>query len=183
MPQPYLGEIQIYAFGFAPGASTAQWAFCDGAQLNVGQSAALFSLIGTYYGGDGTQHFRLPNFVNRVACNQGQGQGLSERSLGGAFGKNFVAMTADNMPAHNHSIAAFTDRVPTDLVDTVYPGYRGARALNSTLFAVNATANVMQSPDAIGRSGGNSQHENRSPSIAMTYAISLAGEFPVFPPD
>src|SRR5687768_9561104 len=103
MTEPFIGQIQIFGFNFAPRG----WAFCNGATLAIQQNTALFALLGTQYGGNGTTTFQLPNFVNRAGCTQGQGPALTPHSIGENFGSNSVTLTSQEMPAHTHPMQIY----------------------------------------------------------------------------
>src|SRR4051794_20047512 len=105
MADPFVAEIRIFGFNFAP----TGWATCDGQLLPISQNTALFSLLGTTYGGDGKSTFALPNLAGSAAMHQGQGQGLSERFLGEEGGEGAVTLLQSEMPAHNHSFNASFD--------------------------------------------------------------------------
>src|SRR6266436_6571813 len=100
MSSPFLAEIRIFACNFAP----TGWATCDGQLLPISQNTALFSLLGTFYGGDGRSNFALPNFQDRVPLHQGQGPGLSPREVGESGGQASVTLTSAQMPAHTHTL-------------------------------------------------------------------------------
>src|SRR5437868_4603257 len=110
MSSPFVAEIRIYAFNFAP----TGWAFCDGQLLPISQNTALFSLLGTTYGGNGTNNFGLPNLQGSVAIQQGQGPGLSLYDLGQTGGSDYVTLLQSEMPAHPHP-AMGAGATPADL--------------------------------------------------------------------
>ncbi|MDQ6777385.1 MAG: tail fiber protein, partial [Actinomycetota bacterium] len=102
MSEPFLGEVRTFGFNFAPRG----WAFCNGQLLPISQNTALFSLLGTQYGGDGIQTFALPDLRGRVGIHQGSGPGLSPYAIGQTGGTETVTLTSNEMPAHNHSVNA-----------------------------------------------------------------------------
>ena len=108
MTEPYIGQIQLFGFNFNP----LGWAFCNGTTLPISQNTALFSLVGTIYGGNGQTTFQLPNFAGRAGCQQGNGPGLSPRSLGETFGVNTVTLTSNQIPQHNHGVNAYSQTAP-----------------------------------------------------------------------
>ncbi|GEC14406.1 phage tail protein [Nitrobacter winogradskyi] len=174
--EPFIGQIQIFGFNYAP----RDWALCNGATLAIRQNTALFSLLGTMYGGDGKTTFMLPNFAGRTGCNQGQAAGLTPRNIGDTFGENSVMLTADQMPAHSHpftiydqSDAAKRTGVPANGSSLVVPQ-------NSTPFSTIGTANTQFSSRMGGVAGGSQPHENRQPYLAMNFCIALSGVFPAF---
>src|SRR5437762_8674523 len=109
MSDPFVAEIRIFPFNFAPRG----WAMCNGQLLPISQNTALFSLLGTFYGGDGKSTFALPNLQNSVAINQGQGPGLSLRDLGETGGEQNVTLLMTEMPSHNHSFVGTTANANT----------------------------------------------------------------------
>ncbi|AWH21562.1 tail fiber protein [Stenotrophomonas sp. ZAC14D2_NAIMI4_6] len=176
MTEPFFGEIQLFGFNFAP----RNWATCNGTTLPIRQNTALFSLLGTRYGGDGVNTFKLPNFVNRAATSQGQGPGLTQHSIGEAFGTNAVALTQQTVPAHSHSLTLYNQRDSSKRNATPEAGnYLGVPATGMP-FVTNATANAQFSPRMIGASGGGQPHENRQPYLATNFCIALQGVFPSF---
>lgn len=103
MTEPYTGEIQLFGFNYAP----YNWAFCNGAMLPIQQNPALYSLLGTNYGGNGQTYFQLPNFAGRAGCNQGNGPGLTSRTIGEVFGTQNVTLLSTEMPAHTHALTVY----------------------------------------------------------------------------
>ncbi|NLS01689.1 phage tail protein [Rhizobium sp. P38BS-XIX] len=176
MTTPFLGEIQLFAFNFAP----YQWAFCNGATMAIRQNTALFSLLGVQYGGDGVTTFQLPNFANRAGCNQGRGPGLTPRDAGETFGSNSITLSQSEMPAHFHSLTIFNQN--NTAKKTAGPTSGGVLGVpsSSSPFAQNAQANAQFAPNVIGQAGGNQPHENRQPYLAVNFSIALAGAFPSF---
>lgn len=171
MSSPYLGEIRLVSFSFAPKG----WAPCNGQLLAINLNQALFSLLGTQYGGDGRTTFALPNLQARVPIHQGQGPGLSARTIGESDGTQFASVNEANIPVHEHALmassAAATSATPAGNVlaapaDALY-GTTGTSASYGAL----ATAGAIEA----------SSHENRQPFIGMTYMISLTGIFPPRP--
>lgn len=178
MSDQYVGEIRIFPFNYAP----VGWAQCQGQILPVSQYTALFSLIGTYYGGNGSSNFGLPNFQGAVAVNQGQGPGLSSYVLGQAGGTTNVTLLSAEMPLHNHPLTA-DDEVATagDPTGAYYmkghykvgTGTPGAVAAFTTL-----APNVTMSSSMVGLVGGNLPHNNMMPYLALNFCIALQGIFP-----
>ncbi|MGA8153990.1 MAG: tail fiber protein [Terriglobales bacterium] len=166
--QPYIGEIRYVAFNFAPQG----WGLCDGQILPINQNQALFSLIGTTYGGDGVRTFALPDMRGRVPVATGQGTNLSNRVIGQLGGQETVALTVDQMPRHRHSLHASSAGA-----NSLAPA--GSVLADSTQAIYNT-----QSPDAtlkpgsVGKTGGGAPHENMPPFLAMTCVIALEGIFP-----
>jgi len=176
MSQPFVGEIRIFGFNFAP----INWALCQGQLLPISQYSALFSLLGTNFGGNGTSNFGLPNLQGNVAPNYGQGPGLSDYFLGETGGTQTVTLTTQQLPQHNHSMNAANIALGSGFTAT--PSH--TTALNhsdkSTGYVSPGTPAVM-SPAAIGPQGGNLPHNNMMPYMAMYYCIALSGYFPQRP--
>lgn len=175
MTTPYIGEIQLFGFDFAPSG----WALCNGAVLPIAQNTALFSLLGTQFGGNGQTTFQLPNLVARIAVNQGHGPALSARSMGETFGENSVALQSAQIPSHNHALTLYQQTDGGKRSGTPSAGNALAAPIKVSPFAASAQ------PDApfassIGATGGSQAHENRQPFLAMNYCIALQGIFPSF---
>lgn len=176
MTEPFIGQIQIFGFNFAPRG----WAFCNGATLAIQQNTALFALLGTQYGGNGTTTFQLPNFVNRTGCNQGQGPGLTPHQIGENFGSNSVTLTTQEMPAHTHAMQIYNQNDVSKRQSAPANGVAlGSPAASA--FTSAPTANSPFPPTMIGPTGGSQPHENRQPYLAMNFCIALQGIFPSFP--
>jgi microcystin-dependent protein len=168
MSEPFLAEIRIFGFNFAPRG----WALCDGQILPINQYQALYSLLGTTYGGDGRTSFGLPDLRGRVPLHEGQGSGLSNRALGSKGGVENVVLTGAQMPNHTHTlngtgVAATTDS-PAGAVfaQTLDDRYAPATEL------VNAAS------EAILNAGGSQAHDNMQPSLVLNFCIALQGTFP-----
>jgi microcystin-dependent protein len=175
MTTPFLGEIQIFGFNFSP----YQWAFANGTTVSVQQFAALFSLIGTEYGGNGTTNFQLPNLVGRAACNQGPGPGLTPREIGEVFGEFNVALTTQTIPAHSHNMIA--NAPPVAAVPAPVTGAAWAKFGGTTALVVNnPPATVSFHPAAVNTTGGNVPHPNQQPYLALNFCIALSGVYPSF---
>lgn len=167
MSEPFLGEIRPFPYGFAPRA----WAFCDGQILPINQNQALFSLLGTTYGGNGVTTFALPDLRNRVPISSGQGPGLANYSLGQQSGASSVTLVSSQIPAHSHSVAT-TGTPTTNNPSGAIPGPSGTHALYDP--AINTTL----APDIVTNAGGSQPHENTQPTIGINYCIALQGIFP-----
>lgn len=174
MTEPFIGQIQIFGFNFNPRG----WAFCNGATLPIQQNTALFSLLGTQYGGNGQTTFQLPNFVNRAGCQQGRGPGLSDRSIGETFGSNSVTLTTAQMPAHSHGVMLYNQADPAKKAPTPSAG-NSLASPNANAFAPGS-ANAPFSPSVVLPTGNNQPHENRQPYLATNFCIALQGVFPAF---
>jgi microcystin-dependent protein len=173
---PFLGEIQVFGFNFAPQG----WAQCNGALLPISQYSALFSLIGTYYGGDGRSNFQLPNFTGRAACSQGTGPGLTPRTAGENFGDNSVALDQTSMPTHTHALTVFSQPDTTKRSASPAPNYAIIPPQNATPFLGGVAPSTGLAPNMIGFAGGGQPHENRQPFLPLNFCIALQGAFPSF---
>lgn len=173
MSEPYVAEIRAFPFNFAPRG----WAICAGQILPISQNTALFSLIGTYYGGNGTSNFALPNLQGTVPVGQGQGPGLSPYVVGETVGVSSVTLTQQQMPGHQHTLAAFSGRGPQpDPVPTVHVlTSSGSSDVYDT--AVPGTPALLD-PSTVQSAGGGQAHNNLMPYLAITYCIALQGVFP-----
>jgi microcystin-dependent protein len=171
--EPFLGEIRIFAGNFPP----KNWAFCNGGILPISQYTALFSLLGTNFGGNGTTNFGLPNLVDRVPIHWGQGNGMTMRDLGETGGEITVTLTTETMAGHAHAPSAFTGAA------TEVPPTNGTWSTSSTRDKqfVAPPTNAPMAATLIDPAGGNQPHENRQPYIAVNYIIALAGVFPQRP--
>lgn len=184
----FIGEIQIFGFGYAPPG----WALCNGASLQIRDFTALFSLIGSSYGGDGTINFRLPNLAGRAACGQGQGNGQTQRNMGDSFGVNQVTLSADNAPQHGHGLNFFNVLNTTDPVTGEVTNHRAntplsghSLAVPDTPIFVKSAADIKMQNTIVALEGGSDAHENRQPFGALNYYIMTRsaggdGNFPVF---
>lgn len=167
--QPFLGEIFASGFNFAPQG----YAFCDGTLLSIAQNTALFSLLGTTYGGDGRVTFGLPDLRSRTPIMFGQGNGLSPYNLGDRGGNESVTLITAEMPAHTHvPIASSLNGSSTSPAGAAWA--KSSQA-DKVYGAPNGAA---MSNGSIGLAGGNQPHENRPPFLALNYYIALVGIFP-----
>lgn len=179
--EPFLGQIMMVGFNFAPRG----WAFCNGQLLAISQNTALFSLLGTTYGGDGRTTFALPDLRGRCAVGMGQGPGLSNYSQGEMGGQENVTLIQTQMPTHTHtlgassSVGAVSDPSGAVIANNQVTIERG-KTVPASAFNPGP-ANATMNPQAISPAGGNQPHENRQPYIAMNYIIALEGIFPPRP--
>jgi microcystin-dependent protein len=168
---PFVAEIRIFGFNFPP----TGWAFCNGQLLPISQNTALFSLLGTFYGGDGKSTFGLPNLQGSAPIHQGQGQGLSEYFLGEPGGTDFVTLLDSEMPFHTHALMASPD--PADL-GAPAPNRSLARS-QPNIYKQPANANPQPlAPQAVGVTGGSLPHNNMMPFLTLNFCIALQGIFP-----
>jgi microcystin-dependent protein len=181
MSDPFLGEIQAFAFDFGSGGlkSSANWLPCNGQLLPVGPYAALFSLIGTYYGGNGTTNFQLPNLNGQIAMSQGQGPGLSDRKIGEQTGSMTETLQWSEMPIHAHSLQL---GIKTAANATPGPGTSGSSAAIDPNFNgfVAPPAQVQFAANGMGITGGSQAHPNNQPTLALYYCIAITGIYPTF---
>lgn len=179
--EPFLGQIMMVGFNFAPRG----WAFCHGQLLSIAQNTALFSLLGTTYGGDGRTTFALPDLRGRCAVGMGQGPGLSNYTQGERAGQENVTLISTQMPTHTHLLSASSaNGTVSDPTNAVIANNQVTIERGNTVpgSAFNSgPANATMNPQAIHQAGGNQPHENRQPYIAMNYIIALEGIFPSRP--
>lgn len=172
MADPFVGEIQIFAGNFAP----RNWAFCNGQTIPVSQNTALFSILGTTYGGDGRTTFGVPNLQGRAPMHVGTGPGLSTRRLGQKGGGTTVGLNSTNLPAHNHSLTA---QNPGFGVATTAPAgnYLASPTTGGTAYGANASP-VGMSASSLTNTGGTVPHNNMQPYLVMSFVVCLVGLYP-----
>jgi microcystin-dependent protein len=168
---PFVAEIRIFPFNFAPKG----WAFCDGQILPLSQNTALFSLLGTTYGGDGKSNFALPNMQGNAPMHPGQGPGLSLHDLGETGGSETVTLLESEMPAHSHGMmaasASATKSIPT--------GNSFARVSGATPYQPPAGAALAPMADTgVAPAGGDQPHNNLEPYLTLNFCIALQGVYP-----
>ena len=172
MSEPFVGEIRMFAGQFAPRG----WAFCDGQLLAISQNDALFSLLGTIYGGDGRTTFGLPEMRGRIPIHAGSGPGLSPRKLGAKSGAENVTITTPQVPSHSHGFQGVSDTA-----DTKDPAGAFLATLSTEdIYRVDmgATAVSMNSGAIGAHSGGSRSHSNLMPALAINFIIALVGIYP-----
>lgn len=177
MADPFVAEIRIFPFNFAPKG----WAFCDGQILPISQNTALFSLLGTTYGGDGKSTFALPDLQGRSAMHPGQGQGLSLHDLGEIGGSESVTLLVSEIPAHAHSVGrALADGgnqiSPVNSVWAQSAAGRGGAALYK-----DGAPTGKVNPLSLNPAGGGLPHQNMQPYLTLNFCIALQGVFPARP--
>lgn len=170
MSDQFLAEIRVFPLNFAP----LGWASCDGQLLPISQNTALFSLLGTYYGGDGKSNFALPNLNGRTPIGAGQGTGLSDYSLGDMGGADSVTLLTNEIPYHTHLVrtaagAGNTDD-PAQAVALAHSSIRAPAYATTTNGSMAATTLPLQ--------GGGQPHNNLPPSLVLWFCIALQGIFP-----
>lgn len=169
MSEPFIGEIRMFAGNFAP----RSWAFCDGQLLAVSQNDALFSLLGTIYGGDGRTTFGLPDMRGRIPNHAGSGPGLSPRQLGQKFGSEQETLTTNQLPSHNHNMSVSTDAGSQSSSNGEYL----ASSANVRVFRP-AGPNTNLLGTSVANSGGSQAHNNVMPFLCVNFIIALFGIYP-----
>jgi microcystin-dependent protein len=168
---PFVAEIRIFPFNFAPKG----WAFCDGQLLPLSQNTALFSLLGTTYGGNGKSNFALPDLQGRAPMHPGQGPGLSLHDLGETGGSETVTLLESEIPSHNHSLMATS----TQATKSDPTGNSIARVSGATPYLPPAGAALATLSDqAVAPAGGDQPHNNMQPYLTLSFCIALQGVFP-----
>jgi len=170
MSEPFVGEIRMFAGNFAPRG----WAFCDGQLLAVSQNDALFSLLGTIYGGDGRTTFGLPDMRGRIPVHAGSGPGMSPRRLGEKGGAEKVTITINQIPGHNHG----SIQASGDPASSVNPVGNALGVPNSTDLYADDLSAVNMDQSAITSTGGSQNHTNLMPFLCIHFIIALFGIYP-----
>lgn len=172
MADPFVAEIRIFPFNFAPKG----WAWCDGQILPLSQNTALFSLLGTTYGGNGKSNFALPNLQGSAPMHPGQGPGLSLHDLGETGGSETVSLLESEIPSHSH---AFMATVEDGTQGTLTQDIALATSVGGSLYQTNTNANtVFMHPNALAPAGGSAPHNNMMPYLTYYFCIALQGVFP-----
>jgi microcystin-dependent protein len=171
MSDPFIGEIRLFGFNFAPQG----WAQCNGQLLPISQNTALFSILGTTYGGDGRTTFGLPDLQGQAPLHTGQGPGLSDRQLGEKGGEPSVTLNVNEMPSHAHAVAASSTTAdqsnPTNNIWATGVGGRGQNFYTRG-------AGVPMSGQALGATGGSQTHNNLPPYLVLNFCICMSGVYP-----
>ncbi len=171
--EPFIGQLMLVGFNFAPKG----WALCNGQLLSISQNTALFSLLGTTYGGDGITTFALPDLRGRSPIGFGQGPGLSNYVQGEASGTENTTLLVTNMPAHNHSIVANNGTGNTNSPEGAFlAGYGSAMPPEGPY--TNASPNTTLNPAAVGVAGQNQPFSILSPFLVLNWIIALEGIYP-----
>ena len=172
MADPFVAEIRIFPFNFAPKG----WAWCDGQLLPLSQNTALFSLLGTTYGGNGKSNFALPDLQGRAPMHPGQGPGLSLHDLGETGGSETVTLLESEIPAHAHAVSASI----ADGISQTPAGEKLATGIGVANFGPVASLTPMN-PAALAPAGGDQPHNNLMPYLTFYFNIALQGVFPARP--
>ncbi|MHA6881829.1 phage tail protein [Ralstonia pseudosolanacearum] len=173
--EPFIGEIRLFAGNYAPQG----WLLCQGQLIDISRNEVLYALLGTTYGGDGRTTFALPNLLGALPVGQGQGTGLTDRTIGQSLGVEAVTLTQAEMPAHSHALFATSDTATTI---TPGPGAMLATVPNPQGFYDAGTANpptkAAFSSQAVGVAGANLPHSNHMPTASINYIIAITGIYP-----
>ncbi len=169
MADPFVAEIRIFPFNFAPKG----WAFCDGQLLPLSQNTALFSLLGTTYGGNGKSTFALPDMQGNAPMHPGQGPGLSLHDLGETGGSDFVTLLESEIPAHSHAEGVSA----SDANEPAPAGQLFAKGIGIGMYAAPGALTQLN-PNAITPVGGDQPHNNMQPYLTLNFNIALQGVFP-----
>ena len=168
MPEPYVGEIRMFAGNFAP----AGWMFCEGQTLPISENEILFQLIGTTYGGDGESTFNLPNLASRVPIHMGTGASGVTYQIGEMAGSESVTLTTQQIPIHTHAMLCSNDIPVGNSPAQSFVGQAAAKVFR------NGNPNVQLNAATLGSVGGSQPHENCQPFLCINFIISLFGRFP-----
>ncbi len=174
MSAPYVGQLLIAGFNFPP----VGWAMCQGQLLPISQNAALFSLFGTYFGGDGKSNFALPNLQGAISNGQDQGPGLAQYYIGETAGSPTVTLLVNNLPVHNHNANTLQGRVSEQLNKPTNAMLVETPTANPVYYTPSTTTNVKLSQTALTNTGQNLPHNNMMPYLTLNWLVALAGVFP-----
>lgn len=175
MADPFVAEVRIFAFNFAPRG----WAFCNGQLLPISQNTALFSLLGTTYGGNGQSNFALPDLIGSVPMHPDQGPGLSLHDLGETSGSETVTLLISEIPSHTHQVRAVTADPGEDFGPS--PTESIATSSEGTVYHAPGGTPVLLAPQALAPAGGSLPHNNLQPYLTLNFCIAMQGVFPPRP--
>ena len=170
MADPFVAEIRIFPFNFAPKG----WAWCDGQLMPLSQNTALFSLLGTTYGGNGKSNFALPNLQGRAPMHPGQGPGLSLHDLGETGGSETVSLLESEIPSHPHTL--MSNGATANRTNPI--GNALARVAGAAPYAPAAGPTASMAPESLAPAGGDAPHNNMQPYLTFYFCIALQGVFP-----
>ena len=176
MSDPYIGEVRIFGFDYAP----IGWAFCDGQLLPLAQYQGLYAVIGTFYGGDGRNNFGVPNLMGRVPVDFGQGQNLSSYAIAQMGGNAAVTLSAAQMPNHNHNMIVTLNDATTNNPNGLYPS-KHMDDSQGNMYKTSPALDTTFAPQAVASTGGNQGHSNMQPYLPFNFCIAVEGVFPVRP--
>ena len=174
MADPFVAEIRIFPFNFAPRG----WAWCDGQLLPLSQNTALFSLLGTTYGGDGKSNFALPDLQGRAPMHPGQGPGLSLHDLGETGGSETVTLLESEIPSHSHTLQGSNE---DGTQGTLTAGVALATSIGGQLYQTNTAGVAAMAATSLPPAGGGAPHNNLMPYLTFYFNIALQGVFPARP--
>jgi microcystin-dependent protein len=171
MSSPFVAEIRVFPFNFAPRG----WAFCDGQLLSISQNTALFSLVGAFYGGDAKVTFGLPNLQGSAAMHSDQYSGGGQYPIGSQSGSDYVTLLTSEMPAHPHNVQG--DVLLATSTQVAPGGHIPGNAQTKNIYS-DQTSNSQMSPLMIGVTGGSQPHNNLQPYLVLNFCIALQGIYP-----
>jgi microcystin-dependent protein len=174
MSDPFVAEIRIFGFNFAPRG----WAMCNGQLLSISQNTALFSLLGTTYGGDGKSTFALPNLQGAAPIDAGQGSGLSRYDLGQSGGEPAVTLLTSEIPAHQHTVSAVASGGDQSSPQNAAWAQAGTGRQGANIYTQSTASDVALSPQAFAPAGGDQPHNNMPPYLTLNFCIALQGIYP-----
>ncbi len=174
MSEPFIAEIRIFAGNFAPRG----WAFCDGQLLPIAQNTALFSLIGTTYGGDGRTTTALPNLQERAPMHPGRGPGLTSRRLGEKVGVEAVTLSESQIPSHTHTARGVGSAAGTTFMPSNTTAWAEDGGQVGATYRTGSNQNTTMASEALGTTGGGQSHTNIQPLLTLNFIIALVGLYP-----
>jgi microcystin-dependent protein len=174
MADPYLGEIRVFGFSFAPRG----WAYCDGQIMSIAQSSALFSILGTTFGGNGQTTFGLPNMQGIASMHWGSGPGLTPRDLGESLGSVSVTLAQSQLPSHTHAFIGATTTDAAQRTPTPTAQAQLGTGNPGQVYSNTGSPAIAFSPKAIGPAGQSQPHDNLQPLLTMNFCIAMEGIFP-----